>query len=73
MERPQLRETLSQILKLHKNEAETAYEEEASILQIGFIKKEAGEAQIEMEAEEADAVLPNNKVANAWDRVQISR
>ena len=73
VERPQLRETLSQILKLHKNEAETAYEEEASILQIGFIKKEAGEAQIEMEAEEADAVLPNNKVANAWDRVQISR
>ena len=72
VERPQLRETLSQILKLHKNEAETAYEE-ASILQIGFIKKEAGEAQIEMEAEEADAALPNNKVANAWDRVQISR
>ena len=26
-----------------------------------------------MEAEEADAALPNNKVANAWDRVQISR
>ena len=36
VERPQLRETLSQILKLHKNEAETAYEEEASILPVSY-------------------------------------
>lgn len=71
VERPQLKETLSRILKLHKNEDETEYEEESSIFQIGL--KETGEAQIEMEAEEADAALPNNKVANAWDRVQISR
>ena len=38
-----------------------------------LFRKKPGEAQIEMVAEEADAALPNNKVANAWDRVQISR
>lgn len=78
VERAQLKETLSRILKLHRNEAVTGHVEEESVLQVGFSKKEADEAQEESMAKEEskleeELALPNNRVANAWDRVQISR
>lgn len=58
IDREEMKETLAQIVKLHDNENTSVSAEKISV---------------EVNEEQAAASETNNKVADAWDRVQISR
>lgn len=71
VERPQLKETLSQILLLHekadREEIEEGIEE--------AIRTSEGSEKTEVQSESAGSKEPgvHNRLAEAWDRVQLSR
>ncbi len=63
VERPQLKETLSRILKLHEKEGQEARGAEPS----------GNETSSESSTFSGEGVQVHNQVARAWDRVEISR
>ena len=63
VERPQLKETLSRILKLHEKEGQETRGAETS----------GNETSSESSTFSGEGVQVHNQVARAWDRVEISR
>lgn len=69
VERPQLRETLSLLLKLHKEERDTKTADGAMTGRKVLTTREAGEG----EGDPVKELDIHNRIAKAWDRVQLSR